>query len=111
MVVAHIILGYFISSGLLTRMVDVALPKAVIVNFVETPHEKRRMLYCAQGRARGPAAAAAPAPGAGPGGTGRTASQYHHGRTGRCPCCQGGVRTRPRGHSSLLQRPAANPKP
>lgn len=39
-VVAHIILGYFISSGLLTRMVDVALPKAVIVNFVDTPHEK-----------------------------------------------------------------------
>ncbi|UUZ46784.1 energy transducer TonB [Massilia sp. B-10] len=71
MVVAHIILGYFISSGLLTRMVDVALPKAVIVNFVETPHEKLPP-YCAQGRARGPAAAAAPAPGAGPGGTGRT---------------------------------------
>jgi periplasmic protein TonB len=39
-VVAHVILGYFISSGLLTRMVDVAMPKAVIVNFVDTPHEK-----------------------------------------------------------------------
>lgn len=37
---AHAVLFYFIYSGLFTRMVDVALPKAVIVNFVEAPHEK-----------------------------------------------------------------------
>jgi protein TonB len=36
--VAHAILFYFIYSGL-TRMVDVTLPKAVIVNFVEIPRE------------------------------------------------------------------------
>ena len=36
----HVILFYFISSGLLTRMVDVAVPKAVIVNFVAPPAPK-----------------------------------------------------------------------
>jgi len=33
-IVAHAILFYFIYSGLFTRMVDVALPKAVMVAFV-----------------------------------------------------------------------------
>ncbi|SHH56018.1 energy transducer TonB [Massilia sp. CF038] len=37
---AHIVVVYLISSGLFTRMVDVALPKAVTVQFVELPHEK-----------------------------------------------------------------------
>jgi protein TonB len=34
---AHALLFYFISSGLLTRMVEVATPQAVIVNFVAPP--------------------------------------------------------------------------
>ena len=36
---AHAVLFYFIYSGLLTRMVDVALPQAVLVNFVAPPKE------------------------------------------------------------------------
>lgn len=36
---AHALLFYFISSGLLTRMVEVATPQAVIVNFVAPPKE------------------------------------------------------------------------
>lgn len=36
---AHALLLYFISSGLLTRVVDVAMPQAVVVNFVAPPKE------------------------------------------------------------------------
>ncbi len=38
--VAHLIVFYFIYSGLFTRMVNVALPKAVMISFVEVPREK-----------------------------------------------------------------------
>lgn len=38
-VVAHALLFYCISSGLMTRMVDVAVAKAVMVDFVELPQE------------------------------------------------------------------------
>lgn len=36
---AHALLFYFIQSGLLTRMVEVALPQTVVVNFVASPKE------------------------------------------------------------------------
>ncbi|HEY0063790.1 MAG TPA: TonB family protein [Telluria sp.] len=36
---AHAVVLYLISSGLFTRMVEVAVPQAVMVQFVEVPHE------------------------------------------------------------------------